>query len=68
MKTITFLGQQIPLENMKQHYLCNARGFKKMAEKSLKNGKYNGFTTAYLNDKAEIYEQMARKLYQEYQK
>jgi hypothetical protein len=62
MKTITFLGHQFTVESIKHHYLCNANGLKKMAEKSLKTGKYNGFTTQWLRDKAEMYEQMANNL------
>ena len=59
MKTITFLGTQFPAETIKQHYSCNARGLRKMVEKSLKTGKYNGFTTEWLTDKADMYEQLA---------
>lgn len=62
MKTIRFLGMDIPIESMRQHYICNAKGLRKMAEKSLKTGKYNGFTTAWFNDKADMYEQMADNL------
>ena len=59
MKTFVFLGQQFPAETIRLHYKANARGLRKMVEKSLKTGKYNGFTTAYLIDKAEMYEQKA---------
>ena len=62
MKTITFLGTQIPLENMRQHYLCNARGMDKMAEKSLKTGTHNGFTTDWFKDKANMYRELASNL------
>jgi len=62
MKTISFLGHQIPIESMRQHYLCNARGMEKMAEKSLKTGKYNGFTTEWFNDKAKMYRELAESL------
>ena len=62
MKTITFLGQQVPIENMRNHYRANANGLRKMAERSLKTGKYNGFTTTYLTEKAKQYEEFADKL------
>lgn len=62
MKTISFLGQQFPIETTKQHYAANAKGLRKMVERSLKTGKYNGFTTAYLIDKAEMYEKMSINL------
>jgi hypothetical protein len=60
MKTVTFLGHQFPIETIKKHYAANARGLRRMVERSLKTGKYNGFTTNQLIEKAEQYESLSK--------